>query len=50
MCDCRGTTVCEHCDTDVCACQCEIDGAPQTQESVTTGWTPATTHFEKATR
>ena len=42
-CYCRGAGICEDCGGHVCkgGCTCQADGAPQTQESVTTGWAPA---------
>lgn len=36
-CYCGRLYTCEDCAADVCACTCEVDGAPQTQAEVTSG-------------
>lgn len=37
-CYCGRLYDCEDCGGDVCNCQCRTDGAPQTQEAVTSGY------------
>lgn len=37
-CYCGGLYLCEDCGGDVCLCTCDIDGAPQTQAEVTSGY------------
>ena len=37
-CYCGRLYTCEDCGGDVCACTCEVDGAPQTQAETTAGY------------
>lgn len=38
-CYCRGVNVCPDCEQHACTqCECEKDGAPATQEEVTSGY------------
>jgi len=48
-CYCRGAGHCDDCGGHTCTggCTCNHDGAPQTQELVTAGWAPTTSHHEQ---
>lgn len=46
-CYCGRLYDCEDCGGDVCQCTCDVDGAPQTQAEVTTGYmNPAIAQLE----